>query len=108
MIGAPPSSPLFPYPPLFRSGGGVVACAVKLTGPASPVNVALTVWMVEPPIESVVVATPLALVVLCVGVTVPSPVATAHVMATPGTGRPSTSTAVTLKAVGSGLLKYQL
>ena len=33
--------------------GGVVACAVKLTGPASPVNVALTVWMVEPPIESV-------------------------------------------------------
>ena len=88
--------------------GGVVACSVKLTGPARPVKVALTIWMVEPPTESVVLATPFASVVLCVGVTVPPPDATAHVMTTPGTARPSTSTAVTLKAVGSGLLKYQL
>ena len=88
--------------------GGVVACAVKLTGPASLVNVALTVWRVEPPIESFVVATPLALVVLCVGLTAPPPEATVHVMTTPGTARPSMSTAVTLKAVGSGLLTYQL
>src|SRR5438128_11627589 len=64
--------------------------------------------MVEEPTESVVVATPLASVVLCAGFTPPLPDVTAHVITTPGTARPLTSCAVTLRGVGSGLLKYQL
>src|SRR2546421_3559466 len=88
--------------------GGVVAVSVKVAGPARPLKVALTRWSVADPTESVVLATPLAWVVLWVGVTAPSPDVTAHVMTTPGTARPSTSTTVTLKGAGSGLLKYQL
>src|SRR5437773_5467431 len=64
--------------------------------------------MVEEPTESVVVTTPLASVVLCTGFTPPLPDVTAHVITTPGTARPLTSCAVTLRGVGSGLLKYQL
>src|SRR6184192_974883 len=64
--------------------------------------------MVEEPTESVVVATPLASVVLCTGFTLPPPDVTAHMITTPGTARPLTSCAVTLRGVGSGLLKYQL
>src|SRR5213595_2710982 len=64
--------------------------------------------MVEEPTESVVVATPLASVVLCTGFTLPPPDVTAHVTTTPGTARPLASCAVTLRSVGSGLLKYQL
>ncbi len=52
------------------------------------------------------VATPLALVVLWAGETAPSPDATAQLTATPGTGQPLASRAVTLRAAGSGLLKY--
>src|SRR5207244_525336 len=69
-----------------------------------PEKLALTVWFVEE-IESIVVATPFVLVVLCAGFTPPD--VTAHVTTTPGTGWPLTSTAVTLNGVGSGLLKYQ-
>src|SRR3989442_13498126 len=64
--------------------------------------------MVEEPTESDVVANPLALVVLVVGLTAPAPEVTAHVTTTFGTARPLASCAVTLKGVGSGLLKYQL
>jgi hypothetical protein len=45
--------------------GGSVANSVKVIGPGRPMNVAVTVWRVEEPTESVVVATPLELVVLC-------------------------------------------
>src|SRR6266700_3940178 len=58
--------------------------------------------------ESVVAATPLAFVVLCAGFTPPLPDVTVHVTTTPGTARPLASCAVTLRDVGSGLLKYQL
>ena len=89
--------------------GGVVANSLKLAGLTNPLKVALTVWVVEEPTESVVVATPIAFVVLCVGLTAPLPLldVTAHVTITPGTARPSISTAVTLKTVGRGLLKNQ-
>src|SRR5438445_13152921 len=64
--------------------------------------------MVEEPTESDVVANPLALVVLVVGLTAPAPELTAHVTTTFGTACPAASSAVTLSGVGSGLLKYQL
>src|SRR5437879_13819676 len=84
------------------------ANSVKLAGLSRPVNVVLIVWrVVEEPTESVVVATPLALVVLWRGLTAPKPDVRDHVTTTPGTARPLTSTAVTLNGVGSGLLKYQ-
>jgi len=71
-----------------------------------PVKLALTVWSVEEPRESIVLATPFALVVLCAGLTPPD--VAAHVTITPGTGRPLGSSAITLSETGSGLLKYQL
>jgi hypothetical protein len=87
--------------------GGDVANSLKLAGLARPVNVALTVWRLEGPTESAVVATPFTLVVLWRGLTAPNPDVTDHVTTTPGTPRPLTSTAVTLRAFGNGLLKYQ-
>src|SRR2546430_2177591 len=57
--------------------------------------------MVEEPTESDVVANPLALVVLVVGLTAPAPEVTAHVTTTFGTARPLASFAVTLRGVGS-------
>src|SRR2546430_7889153 len=60
------------------------------------------------PIESIVLATPFALVVLCPGLTAPSPCATLQVTTTPATGSPPGSTAITLSGTGSGLSKYQL
>jgi hypothetical protein len=86
--------------------GGADPTSVNVAALANPVKLAATLWSVEDPRESIVVATPFALVVLCAGLTPPSPV-TAHVTTTPGTGWPLTSTAVTLNGVGSGLLKYQ-
>jgi len=88
--------------------GGVVALAVNVTAVGRPVNVAVTVCGEVDPRLSVVVATPLALVVLWAGETAPSPDATAQLTTTPGTGQPLASRAVTLKAVGSGLLKYHV
>src|SRR5256886_14143283 len=89
--------------------GGDEANSVKLAGLSRPVNVALTVWrVVEEPTESVVVATPLALVVLWRGLTAPKPDVRDHVTTPPGTARPLTSTAVTLNGVGGGVLKYQV
>src|SRR6266496_2332297 len=88
--------------------GGVVANSVKSAGLGTPLTVALTRWMVDEPTESLVLATPLASVVLCAGFTAPPPDDTVHVTATPGTARPLTSSTVTLKGVGNGLLKYQL
>src|SRR5882762_409693 len=87
--------------------GGVVALAVNVTGVGRPVNVAETVWEDDDPRLSLVVATPLALVVLWAGETAPSPDATAQLTVTPGTGQPLASRAVTLRTAGSGLLKYQ-
>src|SRR2546425_1862467 len=58
--------------------------------------------------ESIVLATPFALVVLCPGLTAPSPCATLQVTTTPATGCPPGSSAATLSETGSGLLKYQL
>src|SRR2546425_9152015 len=76
--------------------GGDEANSVKLAGLSRPVNVALTVWrVVEEPTESVVAATPLALVVLWRGLTAPKPDVRDHVTTTPGTAPPLTSTAVT-------------
>jgi hypothetical protein len=86
--------------------GGVPALAVNVTGVGRPVNVAVTVCCGAEPRLSAVVATPLALVVLWAGETAPSPDATAQLTATPGTGQPLASRAVTLRAAGSGLLKY--
>jgi len=86
--------------------GGVPALAVNVTGVGRPVSVAVTVCCGDEPRLSAVVATPLALVVLWAGETAPSPDATAQLTATPGTGHPLASRAVTLRAVGSGLLKY--
>src|SRR6266478_4535796 len=74
--------------------------------PALAVNVAVTVCCGAEPRLSAVVATPLALVVLWAGETAPSPDATAQLTAMPGTGQPLASRAVTLRAAGSGLLKY--
>src|SRR5882724_8803572 len=88
--------------------GGVVALAVNVTAVGRPVNVAVTVCEDVEPRLSAVVATPLALVVLWAGEMAPSPDATAQFTTTPGTGQPLASRAVTLKAAGSGLLKYQL
>jgi len=85
--------------------GGADPISVNVTADWMPGKLAVTVWIVEE-IESIVVATPLALVVLCAGFTPPD--VTVHVTTTPGTGRPLTSIAVTLNGVGSGLLKYQL
>jgi len=85
--------------------GGANPISANVTADWMPEKLALTVWIVEE-IESIVVATPFALVVLCAGFTPPD--VTAHVTTTPGTGRPLTSIAVTLNGVGSGLLKYQV
>src|SRR5439155_26675831 len=85
--------------------GGANPISMNVTADWMPEKLALTVWIVEE-IESIVLATPLALVMLCAGLTPPSPV-TAHVTTTPGTGWPLTSTAVTVNGVGRGLLKYQ-
>src|SRR5437879_13065655 len=82
------------------------ANSVKLAGLSRPVNVALIVWrVVEEPTESVVVATPLALVVLWRGLTATKPDVRAHVGTTPGTPRPRTSTAGPLHAVRTALRK---
>src|SRR6266850_1225267 len=64
--------------------GGVVALAVNVTAVGRPVNVAVTVCGEVDPRLSVVVATPLALVVLWAGETAPSPDATAQLTAAPG------------------------
>jgi len=45
--------------------GGADAISVNVTADWTPGKLALTVWIVEDPTESVVVATPLASVVLC-------------------------------------------
>src|SRR5205823_6133160 len=86
--------------------GGAAAVAVKVTGLLSPVKVAVTDCGVDPPTLSFVLATPDALVVLCVGLTPPPPDATAQLMTTPGTAQLFASSALTLNSVGSGLLKY--
>src|SRR5207249_8112442 len=88
--------------------GGADAVAVTVTGAARPVNVAVTVCGLVEPMLSAVAATPVVPVALWVGLTAPPPDATAQFTTTPGTGQPLASRAVTLKAAGSGLLKYQL
>jgi len=45
--------------------GGADPISVKVAALCRPVKLALTVWVVEEPRESVVVATPPASVVLC-------------------------------------------
>src|SRR5690348_4845157 len=87
--------------------GGVVAASLNVTVLGKPVNVAVTVCRVEDPIESTVVATPFALLVLWVGLTAPPPEATFQVTTMFGTGFPSASSTVTDSIAGRGLLKYQ-
>src|SRR5437773_12579161 len=70
-----------------------------------PVKLALTVWSVEEPRESIVLATPFALVVLCAGRTPPD--VASHVTTTPGTGRPSRSSSFSHSGSGGGSSKYQ-
>jgi hypothetical protein len=94
--------------PTSTAVGGDVANSSKLAGPGAPVKVTFTVWRVEEPSESVVLATPLTSVVLCRGLTSPPPDVTDHVTTTPRTARPLASTTVTLKGDGNGLLKNQL
>src|SRR5439155_7629055 len=81
---------------------------VNVTGAARPVNVAVTVCGLVAPTLSAVAATPLVPVVLWVGLTAPPPDATAQFTTTPGTAQLFASRAVTFKAEGSGLSKYQL
>src|SRR5438093_492637 len=88
------------------AGDGADPISVNVAAFDRPVKLALTVWSVEEPRESIVLATPFALVVLCAGRTPPD--VAAHVTTTPGTGRPLGSSAITLSETGSGLLKYQL
>src|SRR2546430_4819105 len=83
-----------------------MAVTVNVTAVARPANVAVTICGLLDPMLSVAVATPDALVVLG-EVTPPPPDPGAHVTATPGTGQLFASLAVTLKAAGRGLLKYQ-
>jgi len=85
---------------------GADPISVKVAAFDRPAKLAATLWNVEDPRESIVVATPFALVVLCAGLTPPD--VAAHVTITPGTGRPLGSSAITLSETGSGLLKYQL
>src|SRR5437764_286696 len=85
--------------------GGAAAVAVKVTGLLSPVKVAVTDCGVDPPTLSFVLATPDAVVVLCVGLTTPPPDATAQLTTTPGTAQLFASSALTLNAAGSGLSK---
>jgi hypothetical protein len=87
--------------------GGAEALAANVTGVGSPLNVAVMVCADVEPRLSVVIATPLALVVLWAGEIAPSPDATAQFTTTPGTGQLLASRAVTLNGDGSGLLKYQ-
>src|SRR5438874_9461710 len=86
--------------------GGVVANSLNWAGLGRPVTVALTCWVVLEPTESLVLAIPFASVVLCAGFTAPAPAldVTVHVTTTLGTGRPLTSSTVTLNGIGSGLL----
>src|SRR5438552_4634410 len=86
--------------------GGAVAVAVKVTGLLSPVKVAVTDCVVDPPMLSFALATPFVPVVPCAGVTPPPPDATAQLTTTPGTAQLLASSALTLNAAGSGLLKY--
>src|SRR6266702_3122354 len=87
--------------------GGADAVAVNVTGAARPLNVAVTVCGLVEPMLSAVAATPVVPVVLWVGLTAPPPDATAQFTTTPGTAQLFASRAVTFKAEGSGLLKYQ-
>ncbi len=88
--------------------GAPDAVAVNVTGVARPLNVAVTVCGLVDPMLSAVAATPLVPVVLWVGLTAPPPDATAQFTTTPGTAQLFASRAVTFKAEGSGLSKYQL
>src|SRR6266567_8210166 len=88
--------------------GGADAVAVNVTGAARPLNVAVTVCGLVEPMLSAVAATPVVPVVLWVGLTAPPPDATAQFTTTPGTAQLFASRAVTFKAEGSGLSKYQL
>jgi hypothetical protein len=86
--------------------GGADALAVNVTGVARPANVAVTVCGLLDPMLSVVVATPVAPVVVWTGLTAPPPDATAQFTTTPGTAQVFASRAVTLKGPGSGLFRY--
>src|SRR5437870_11918997 len=70
-------------------------------------GVACTDCGVDDPMLSAALATPEALVVLCAGLTPPPPDATVQLTTTPGTTQLFASSALTLSAAGSGLLKYQ-
>lgn len=88
--------------------GGVVAVAENVNvGSVVIAGVAVTDCGVDDPTLSLAVATPFEPVVLCAGLTLPPPDATAQLMTTAGTAQLFASSALTLKPAGSWLLKYQ-
>src|SRR5205814_4806783 len=88
--------------------GGAAAVAENVSvGSVVIAGVAVTDCGVDDPMLSVALATPFVPVVLCAGVTLPPPDATTQLMTTPGTAQLFASSALTLSAAGSRLLKYQ-